>query len=166
MPSETRPDAVIVDWHRLYGDAFGRLNREWLEKYFRVEPVDEPILANPDVHILSPGGVILYAVQGGGAVGTVALKRQGDGVYELTKMAVTEGCRGQGLGRQLLDAAIARFIKIGGHRLYLESNSRLGAAIALYESAGFAHETPPEPSDYQRADVYMVYRGELAPDVK
>ena len=44
MPGATRPDADIVDWHPHYGDAFGRLNREWLEKYFRVEPVDEPVL--------------------------------------------------------------------------------------------------------------------------
>ena len=84
-----------------------------------------------------PGGAILYAVQEGEAVGTVALKYQGDGVYELTKMAVTRACQGQGLGRQLLRAAIARFREIAGSRLYLESSSRLGPALALYESAGF-----------------------------
>ncbi len=158
MPSEIRPDTTIVDWHRRYGDAFGRLNREWLEKYFRVEAVDEPVLNDPDRHILSPGGAILYAVQEGEAVGTVALKYQSDGIYELTKMAVTRACQGQGLGRQLLRAAIARFREIAGSRLYLESSSRLGPALALYESAGFVHESRPEPSDYQRADVYMVYR--------
>ena len=42
MPRATRPETVIVDWEPRYGDAFGRLNREWLDKYFRVEPVDEP----------------------------------------------------------------------------------------------------------------------------
>ena len=54
MPSETRPDTTIVDWHPRYGDAFGRLNREWLEKYFRVEAVDEPVLNDPGRHVLSP----------------------------------------------------------------------------------------------------------------
>ncbi|MDH3332860.1 MAG: GNAT family N-acetyltransferase [Gammaproteobacteria bacterium] len=166
MPSETRADTTIVDWHPRYGDAFGQLNREWLEKYFRVEAVDEPVLNDPDRHVLSPGGVILYAVQEGRAVGTVALKYQGGGVYELTKMAVTRACQGQGVGRQLLRAAVARFGEIAGNRLYLESNSRLGPALSLYESAGFVHETPPEPSDYQRADVYMVYRESRASGAK
>ena len=162
MPHETRPEAMIVDWDERYGDAFGRLNREWLEKYFRVEAVDLPVLNDPYTHVIKPGGAILYAVQGDQAVGTAALKNQGDGVFELTKMAVTESCQGQGLGRQLLCAAIDRFTGIGGRRLYLESNGGLGPAIALYESAGFAHEAPPEPSEYARADVYMVYRAMAA----
>lgn len=166
MPGATRPDADIVDWHPRYGDAFGRLNREWLEKYFRVEPVDEPVLDDPDTHILARGGVILYALQDGLAVGTVALKNQGEGVFELTKMAVTQACQGQGLGRQLLGAVVDRFGEIGGSRLYLESNSRLAPALALYESAGFVHESRPEPSDYQRADVYMVFRGAGPPGAK
>jgi ribosomal protein S18 acetylase RimI-like enzyme len=153
-----RADARIVDWEESYGDAFGRLNREWLEKYFRVEEVDRPILDDPRSSIIDPGGFVLYALLDGEVVGTAALKHQGDGVFELTKMAVTEAHQGRGLGRQLLCASIARFEEIAGRRLYLESNSRLGPALALYESAGFRHESPPEPSDYARADVYMVYR--------
>ncbi len=96
------------------------------------------------------------------AANVLALKHQGDGVYELTKMAVTGPFQGRGIGRDLLRAAIERFARIGGRKLYLESNSRLGPALALYESAGFRHETPPEASDYARADVYMVFRGEAS----
>lgn len=158
MHSGTRTDAAIVDWDESYGDAFGRLNREWLEKYFRVEDVDRPILDDPRSNIIEPGGFVLYALVDGEVVGTAALKYQGDGVFELTKMAVTEAHRGRGLGRQLLCASIARFEEIAGHRLYLESNSRLAPALALYESAGFRHEPPPEASEYARADIYMVYR--------
>lgn len=155
MPADIR----VVDWDERYGNAFGRLNREWLERFFRVEAVDEPVLDDPGANVLAHGGVILYAVRGERAVGTVALKHQGASVFELTKMAVTEGCQGQGIGRELLRAAIDRFHEIGGRMLYLESNSRLGRALTLYESAGFRHESPPEASDYARADVYMVYRG-------
>ena len=153
-----RPESTIVDWHPRYGDAFGRLNREWLDKYFRVEEVDEPVLDDPGTHVIADGGVILYLVTGDEAVGTVALKHQGDGTYELTKMAVTEAAQGRGFGRRLLCAAIDRFREIGGKQLYLESNSRLAPALALYESAGFRHEARPEPSDYERADVFMVWR--------
>ncbi len=153
-----RPEVRIVDWDPAWGDAFGRLNREWLERYFRVEAVDEPVLDDPETHVIAPGGVILYAVLEGRAVGTVALKCQGGGDFELTKMAVTEACQGRGIGRRLLRAAIERFRQVGGRLLYLESNSALAPALSLYESAGFRHEPRPEPSGYRRADVYMVYR--------
>lgn len=75
-------------------------------------------------------------------------------------MAVTPACQNMGLGRQLLCAAVARFTDLGGKKHYLESHSSLAAALALYESAGFRHQAPPTPSDYERADVYMVYQSE------
>jgi len=131
---------------------------EWLEKYFRVEPIDREILRDPEGAIIRPGGAILYALHGDEVVGTVALKHQGDQVFELTKMAVTFAHQGRGLGRQLLWAAVRRFTELQGKTLYLESHSSLMPALRLYESAGFRHETPPRPSDYERADVYMVYR--------
>lgn len=148
----------IVDYSSRYGDAFARLNIEWLEKYFRVEPIDRKVLSDPQQSIIDKGGVILYAVIDGEAVGTVALKRDSQGDLELTKMAVASGHQGQGIGRQLLSAALSRFAEIDAKRLYLESHSSLTAALTLYESAGFRHEAPPRRSDYERADVYMVYR--------
>ncbi|MBT8102943.1 MAG: GNAT family N-acetyltransferase [Gammaproteobacteria bacterium] len=163
MPPESEPEATIVDYSRDYGDAFERLNVEWLEKYFELEPIDKEILADPERHILDQGGVILYACLGSEAVGTVALKHDCAGVFELTKMAVTETCQGLGLGRQLLCAAIDRFRQMAGKTLYLESNSALTPALTLYESAGFEHASRTSPSDYQRSDVYMVYRGDHAP---
>lgn len=158
MPGAT--EIQIVDYSANYGAAFERLNLEWLEKYFRVEPIDRNILRDPEGTIINHGGVILYAMHGDEAVGTVALKHQGDQVFELTKMAVTEGYQGKGLGRQLLCAALSRFGDLGGKFLYLESHSSLIPALTLYESAGFRHSTPPSASDYERADVYMVYRSE------
>ena len=153
----------IVDYHARYGDAFKRLNLEWLEKYFLVEPIDEEVLSDPQRSFLDSGGIILYVLVDDEAAGTVALKHQGAAVYELTKMAVTERFQGRGLGRQLLCAAVDRFTQVAGKSLYLESHSSLGSALALYESAGFEHQAPPRPSDYDRADVYMVYRPNSRP---
>ena len=148
----------IVNYNDRFGNAFERLNREWLEKYFRVEEIDREMLSDPQTNIIDPGGAILYALSGADVMGTVALKRQGDGIYELTKMAVTERAQGRGTGRLLLHAALARFRALHGKTLYLESHSSLRAALTLYESAGFTREPSPTPSDYERADVYMVYR--------
>jgi len=127
-----------------------------------VEPFDEEVLGNPERHILADGGRILFALHGERdrmrAVGTVALRHDGDGVYELTKMAVEPGLRGGGIGRALLLAAIELYQQLQGRELYLESSSVLEPALRLYESAGFVHHPAPRPgSHYDRADVHMVW---------
>jgi putative acetyltransferase len=150
-------DLQIEDFTAPNADAFRSLNLEWLEKYFRVEDVDRAVLENPQSEIIDHGGYILFATLDGVVCGTVALKHGGDGSYELTKMAVTAGHQGAGIGRALMLAAIARFYAVAGKELFLETHSSLKPAIALYESAGFVHGHPPRPSDYARADTYMVY---------
>ncbi len=149
---------------------FARLNLEWLRRWFVVEPFDEEVLGDPERHILADGGRVLFALleddagaDAGAAtraVGTVALRNAGDGVYELTKMAVEPELRGAGIGRALLEAAIAEYRGLGGRELYLESSSVLAPALRMYESAGFVHHPAPRPgSHYARADVHMVWEG-------
>ena len=148
----------IVDFEPEYAVAFERLNLEWLEKYFWVEEVDRVILSNPQLEVIEHGGHILFAKVADQVVGTVALKHQGQGRYELTKMAVTAGSQGLGLGRALLSAAIERFHSISGQNLFLETHSSLKTAIKLYESAGFYHASHPTGSDYKRSDTYMIFQ--------
>jgi GNAT superfamily N-acetyltransferase len=77
--------------------------------------------------------------------------------FELAKMAVSEGLRGNGIGRKLLEHAITEARKLGASRLYLETNRKLANAIHLYESVGFEHVSPDQviPSPYARANVFM-----------
>jgi ribosomal protein S18 acetylase RimI-like enzyme len=137
---------------------FARLNREWLERYFRVEPIDADVLDHPEQRILAGGGRILFAVLDGEAVGTCALLQESPGVFELTKMAVTDRHQGAGIGRQLLAAVIEEFRGRGASTLFLETHSSLKAAISLYERAGFEHRGRKPDSHYQRSDTYMVWR--------
>lgn len=156
-------DLRIVDFEPRFRADFARLNLEWLQRWFVVEPIDHEVLSHPEIHILHPGGRVLFAVardDAGGerAVGTVALKHEGEGVYELTKMAVEPGQRGAGIGRQLMAEALKVYESLNGRELFLESSSKLGPALALYESVGFRHRPAPRPgSHYGRADVYMVW---------
>jgi len=143
--------------------AFRQLNEEWLERYFEIEPKDVELLGDPVGKVLEPGGIILLAELHGTVVGTCALLHEGRRTYELSKMAITETCRGLGLGRRLLDAAFERYRELAGRRLFLESSSKLAPALSLYESVGFEHAPRPGgPSPYARADVYMVWRGRPA----
>lgn len=137
---------------------FYRLNEAWLRKYFHVEEIDHRVLSTPETEILQPGGSILFAMLGEDVVGTCALMPEADGVYELTKMAVDEQWQGLGIGRALMEAAIDEFRRRDGHRLLLETNSKLTPAVRLYESMGFEHQASIKPdSHYDRADVYMVW---------
>ena len=150
----------IVPFSPELREHFYRLNAEWLARHFRIEPIDHEVLSEPEKHILEPGGSILFALVSEEVVGTVALMPEAPGVFELTKMAVTTGHRGLGIGRRLMEAAIAEYHRLGGRELFLESQTRLQPALKLYESVGFERQPGIKPgSHYQRADVYMIYRG-------
>lgn len=155
-----RDDVQVVEFAPQWRDDFARLNLEWLQRWFVVEPIDRDILHDPERHILAAGGAVLFAIDDGQrALGTVALKHEGDGVYELTKMVVAPQARGLGLGRLLMHGALDAYHRRGGRELFLESSSKLGPALALYESVGFRHRPAPRPgSHYARADVYMVWQ--------
>lgn len=139
---------------------FYRLNAEWVQRYFELEPYDIEVLSNPERVILSSGGAIFFAMLGDEVVGTCALMQVSPGEYELTKMGVDPSAQGLGIGRKLIEAAIAEFKRLGGHELYLETNTKLQTAIRLYESSGFEHQPAVRAgTHYSRANVYMIWRG-------
>lgn len=134
---------------------FRQLNEEWISHYFTLEPADLKALDHPEEYILQSGGSILLAEIGPQVVGTCALIKMPEGSYELAKMAVSPAAQGQGVGLLLGQAAIERVRELGGRRVYLESNSKLGPALALYRKLGFQDLAQPNPSPYARADVQM-----------
>jgi GNAT superfamily N-acetyltransferase len=137
--------------------AFRRLNEEWITRFFRIEPKEESVLADPQKTILGSSGRIFFATDGERCVGCCALIRLNDREFEVAKMAVEPSYQGAGIGRRLLLAAIAEGRNAGARRLYLETNHVLTPAIRLYESVGFKHIPADRivPSQYARADVYM-----------
>lgn len=152
----------IEDYRDAHAKAFERLNTQWLERHFTVEDIDRRVLADPRTYILEPGGHILCAVDASGeVVGVVAMIAEGNGVFELTKMAVDPDVQGLGIGRKLMRAALDWYHRQDAAQLFLESNLKLTPALTLYESVGFVHHPAPRPgSHYDRADVYMIYEPE------
>ena len=137
--------------------AFRTLNEEWITRYFSLEAKDRETLNDPVHSILLKGGHILMAYAATEAVGCVALIPMRNGIYELSKMAVSPHLRGRGIGRRLLQHAIALARSSGVRSLFLGSNTRLKDAVHLYESVGFRHVKPETlpPMPYSRADVFM-----------
>jgi putative acetyltransferase len=150
-------EAIIREFRPGDEAAFRRLNEEWIVRYFSLEPKDEAALTDPQANILDCGGRIFLAVRDNEPIGCCALLRMSAGEFEVAKMGVTASCQRSGIGRRLLERAIAEARASGGQRLYLETNRKMTAAIRLYESLGFRH-LPPErvvPSPYARSDVQM-----------
>ncbi len=149
----------IVGFDPRWRADFAALNIHWLEQWFVVEAYDREVLGNPETYILTNGGHVLFAVDHDDrALGTVALKHEGDGIWELTKMAVSPEARGRGIGRLLMDEALRLYRRLDGRELFLESSSKLAPALALYESVGFRHHPAPRAgSHYARADVHMIW---------
>jgi ribosomal protein S18 acetylase RimI-like enzyme len=132
---------------------FEKLNRDWIEKYFWMEPLDFHVLQHPDIHIISNGGCILMARYCGEIAGTVALKLVEPRIYEFTKMAVDEKFQGKKIGQALADAAIAKAKSLGAKKIILYSNTILAPAIALYRKIGF--KEIPVDGTYKRSDIKM-----------
>lgn len=130
------------------------LNYEWLEKYFRVEEGDKAALNNPKEQIIDKGGFIFFARRSDSIIGTAALLRKSDAVFELGKMAVAPTARGTGVGTRLLKHCIQFARQQGIEKLILYSNTRLAPAIHLYQKFGF-REIALEKGLYDRANIKM-----------
>lgn len=143
----------IVDYEPAHQLWFENLNRQWIEQYFRMEPVDIEVLQNPGKTIIARGGKIIMATIDGQIAGTVALKFISREVYEFTKMAVAEKYRGQKVGRALGEAAIAKARNLGAAKIILYSNTILVPAIDLYRKLGFVEV--PVDGPYKRSNIKM-----------
>ncbi len=153
-----RPAFQIVPYDTRWRQAFLDLNIWWLKKYFRVEPIDEVTLRDPEGKILDKGGEIYFATVDGTAVGTVAMKFIAPGIFELTKLGVDPNVQKGGMGRALCEQVMNRFLARGGKTLFLETNTVLTPAIALYKKLGFVEKPNPNPdSPYERSNYYMEW---------
>ena len=134
---------------------FERLNRAWIERYFRLEPPDLEVFREPDRLIIRPGGQIFFVLDAGGVQGTCAVLRENADTFELAKMAVSEEARGRGYGDLLMEAAIGFARRAGARRLFLVSNTALAPALALYRKHGFVEVPIAGSHGYQRADIQL-----------
>jgi putative acetyltransferase len=156
-----RKSLVETVFVRLFktGDAaaFRELNVAWISKYFALEKKDSECFADPQRYFIDPGGQIFMAIRNGKPVGCCALWVNDRGAMEISKMTVSETERGRGIGRKLLEFAIAYSKGHAIDRLYLETNDSLKDAVHLYETIGFTHIPPDrvDPSPYARANVFM-----------
>ena len=144
----------IIENSREYLDDFVRLNEEWISNYFELEQVDHDLARNPG-KIIDEGGYIFIAISNGLAVGTCALFNDGNGVYELARMAVSPSSQNIGFGKSLIEVCLSKLSEICAKKVYLVSNTKLEAAITLYRSSGFETVFEGKHPIYARANIVM-----------
>lgn len=145
----------IIPYEEKYASAFKQLNIEWLQQYFVVEPYDEYQLSNPSEEIINKGGYIFLAKENETIVGTVALMKESNQSFELTKMSVTKNSQGKGISKLLMDACISLAKEKKWGCLFLYSNTILVPAIQLYRRYGFKEIPLENNPHYHRSNIKM-----------
>jgi ribosomal protein S18 acetylase RimI-like enzyme len=145
----------IVDYAPEFHSRYREINIAWIEKSYFMEPLDWAQLDRPEETILENGGGIILAKYGRQIVGTCALIKLSNGVYEMIKMAVDEKFRGMKIGWKLGFAIIEKGKELSAKKIELLSNTKgSAAAINLYRKLGFK-EVPLDSNEFERADIKM-----------
>ena len=97
-----QPMIRVITYEPRYKQDFIRLNKQWIETWFRLEQSDLDTFAHIDDSIIGRGGQIFLAVdESEQVVGCCALKPHPESdCYELAKMAVSPDAQGKGIGRK------------------------------------------------------------------
>lgn len=145
----------ILPFRPEFSQTFKELNIAWLTKFFWVEPHDEEVLGKPEKYIIDPGGNIFFAREGDQIIGTVALMKMQEGVFELTKMAVTPESQGKKIGQKLMEHTLDYAREQRWKTLIIYSNRKLENAIYIYKKYGFTEIPIEENNPYSRGDIKM-----------
>lgn len=145
----------IISFEPKYAKDFRDLNIAWLEKYFWVEPHDEEVLGKPEKYIIEPGGNIFFVRENEKIIGTVALMKIEDGIFELTKMAVVPAAQGKKIGQNLMVHTLDFAKSQGWKKLIIWSNRKLENAIYIYRKHGFTEIPIEGKNPYARGDIKM-----------
>lgn len=111
-----------------------------------------------------PYGRFYLVEDEGQFVAVGCLKRLSESTGEVQRMYVRPACRGKGIARLLVNRLIADARAIGYRTLRLESLRFLGAAHALYHSAGFVDIDPYTGNSmekYHAPDAAPAYRNSV-----
>ena len=143
----------IIGFNKKYSKQFFLLNKAWIEESWNLEDSDKKDLLNPE-RIIENGGQIFFALDNQSVIGTVAMIKSSDDMFEFAKMTVKEGFRGKGIANMLMDECIKFAKKNSSKEIFLISNDSLTTARNLYDKYGFK-EVELDSQKYERGNVKM-----------
>jgi len=145
----------IIPFKNSLSPHFRDLNLEWLESYFYVEAHDADLLNNCKQVIIDQGGFIFFYEEDDQILGTFALIKITETIFELGKMAVSPEARGKGIGQKLMLFCIDLAKNKKWKKLILYSNTKLENSIYIYRKYGFKEIKIEENNPYARGNIKM-----------
>lgn len=120
-----------------------------LRAYAKSLPIDlapqgfsQELASLPGVYA-PPGGELLLAKRGDHVLGCIALKPlDPPRIAEIKRLFVRPQARGKGVGKALIQAAIATAKRAGYDEIKLDTLPEMEGAIALYKASGFVPIPP------------------------
>jgi GNAT superfamily N-acetyltransferase len=102
-------------------------------------PTDDELHHLPESYA-GAGGAFWVALRDGALVGTCGVFPVAPQTFELRKMYLRGETRGLGIGKRMLDAAVAWVRARGGTRIGLDTTEAMTKAIGFYEANGFVRD--------------------------
>ena len=125
---------------------------------------EDPVI---DADLLDPRAAydaVWIAEEDGRVIGSVAMRLVADGrEAELKRMYLEPSARGRGLGRRLLEQALAWASDRRVHAVVLDTATDMRAAQRLYESAGFRRSGTRTEVGAHDSRCEILYRRDLRP---
>jgi ribosomal protein S18 acetylase RimI-like enzyme len=91
----------------------------------------------------APDGRLLLALSDEKPAGCIALRKLEENVCEMKRLYVRDEFRGQGIGVSLIEKLLEEARRIGYGKIRLDTlPTKMGKAVALYESYGFREIAP------------------------
>lgn len=142
----------LIEYNSKYKEDFIQFNRDWIVDNFGfLEDEDIKTFEKIDEE-LANGAMIYFAIEDDTALACCMAKPMGSENWEICKLASNKNRPHKGCGSSVFKASVQWAIDHGAKRLFILSNSRLKAAIHIYEKFGF-NEIKLDDYEYVRGDI-------------
>ena len=122
--------------------ALFRAYAKWLPVDLAPQGFSQELASLPGAYA-PPGGELLLAKRGDHVLGCIALKPlEPPHVAEIKRLFVRPQARGRGIGKALIQAALATALQMGYDEIKLDTLAEMEGAIALYKASGFVPIPP------------------------
>lgn len=146
----------IILYEERYKQYFIDFNTDWIISNFGfLEEHDKEAFHQID-EAMEKGAMIFFAIENHNVLATCMAKPMKDTTWEICKLGSNKHVPHKGAGSAVFEAAMQWALHHGAERLFILSNSKLKAAIHIYEKYGFK-EIKLDNYEYIRGDIAFEY---------
>lgn len=147
----------VIEYDEKYKNDFIQFNKDWIiDNFGFLEPEDIETFNKIDQE-LQTGAMIYFAVEGDTVLAVCMAKPMENDTWEICKLASNKNKYHKGCGSAVFEAACNWACDHGARRLFILSNSKLKAAVHIYEKFGFK-EIKLDNYEYERGDIAFEKR--------